>query len=374
MGLELEGRSMTIFVVTTVLFAIAFVFVCLRCFVRLKIVKSFGWDDGFMVLAMALNIFFATCGIAGSLHGFAKRFRDLDETQIKTALLWWWLGQLAYVITCIAAKISIVLSLLRLTIKRIHIMILWTDIVLTVIVGLLFWFLLMLQCRPVEYFWDKTKDGQCLDTNVLYIVAYVYSITAAVCDFTVGILPVFLIWNLQMNPRTKWGVVGILSLGCIASAAVVIRIPYLHDYFDKDFLYATANISIWSNVEASLGITAGSLVTLRPLFRWFRDGSFQSYRSMKRTNTSILLSNLSARDPTAQLIQGPRGPGYWRPDVDPEDTHAIVTAGANPDRRKHHHRRRSTNSSQEDLNPKGQGSANGGVSVQKTFVVISNNV
>lgn len=82
---------------------------------------------------------------------------------------------------------------------------------------------------------------------------------------------------------------------------------------------------------------------------------------------------MSGRDPTAQLIQGPKGPGYWRPDVDPEDTHAIVTAGANPDRRKHH-RRKSTNSSQEDLNPKGQGSANGGVSVQKTFVVTSNEV
>lgn len=52
MALELEGRSKAIFVVTTVLFAISFVTVCLRCFVRLKIVRSFGWDDGFMVLAM----------------------------------------------------------------------------------------------------------------------------------------------------------------------------------------------------------------------------------------------------------------------------------------------------------------------------------
>lgn len=200
--------------------------------------------------------------------------------------------------------------------------------------------------------------------------AYVYTVVAAVCDFTIGILPIFLIWNLHMNPRAKFAVAGILSMGCVASAAVVIRIPYLHDYHNPDFLYATANISIWSNVEASLGITAGSLVALRPLFRFFRDGSFHTSRSVKRTNTSILLSNMSGRDPTGKVKQGPNEPGYWRPDIYPDDAHAVVTAAVNSDRRKHR-RRNSTNSSQEDLNPKGEDSSNG-VSVQKTFVVTSN--
>jgi len=189
----------------------------------------------------------------------------------------------------------------------------------------------------------------------------------------------------------------LLTLGFSASAAVVIRIPYLHDYHNPDFLCmklpfisyptsfppqsttlltaspfpdATANISIWSNVEASLGITAGSLVALRPLFRFFRDGSFHTSRSVKRTNTSILLSNMSGRDPTGKVKQGPNEPGYWRPDIYPDDAHAVVTAAVNSDRRKHR-RRNSTNSSQEDLNPKGEDSSNG-VSVQKTFVVTSN--
>lgn len=35
----------------------------------------------------------------------------------------------------------------------------------------------------------------------------------------------------------------------------------------------TYQISIWSNVEAGLGITAGCLTTLRPLIRFLRDGS-----------------------------------------------------------------------------------------------------
>lgn len=50
--LPLEGRSLSIFVVTTIFLGLSFIAVCLRCFVRIKLVKAFGWDDGLMVLAM----------------------------------------------------------------------------------------------------------------------------------------------------------------------------------------------------------------------------------------------------------------------------------------------------------------------------------
>lgn len=93
--LPLEGRSQTIFVVTTIFLGISFIAVCLRCFVRLKIVRAFGWDDTLMVFAMvngpsspsngaaftdtsqALNILFALCGITGALYGMGQRSRVL---------------------------------------------------------------------------------------------------------------------------------------------------------------------------------------------------------------------------------------------------------------------------------------------------------
>lgn len=63
-----------------------------------------------------------------------------------------------------------------------------------------------------------------------------------------------------------------------ASSAVIIRIPWVHTFEEiNDFLYATVEIAIWSNIETGLGISAGSLATLRPLLRRFfprssRDG------------------------------------------------------------------------------------------------------
>lgn len=53
---HLNGRSLQIFVVTLVFLIISFISVCLRCFVRLRLVRAFGWDDGLMVFAMVYRM------------------------------------------------------------------------------------------------------------------------------------------------------------------------------------------------------------------------------------------------------------------------------------------------------------------------------
>lgn len=124
---------------------------------------------------------------------------------------------------------------------------------LAIIVGLLFFFFTIFQCSPVDLFWNRyTETGSCIDVHILITIGYVYSVGAALTDLTIGLLPVFLIWNLRMNRRTKMAIVGILSIGCMfvlsaitggllliaysASAAVIIRAPYLKNYKDRQFL------------------------------------------------------------------------------------------------------------------------------------------
>ncbi|KAL3482259.1 hypothetical protein BJX99DRAFT_252965 [Aspergillus californicus] len=358
---DLEGRSLSIFVVTVVFLIISFISVTLRCFVRIRIVRAFGWDDSLMVFAMAWNILFALCGMVGARCGLGRKMDDFRtkpdyEDEIETALFWWWLGQTTYVITCVLAKISIALALLRLTVTRLHKFILWGVIAVSLVVGLVFWFMLTLQCSPVDYFWHRlSSTGTCLNTDYILDIAYLYSVTATICDFILGLLPIVLVWKLHMDVRTKAALAGILSMGCIASAAVIVRIPFLHYYKDPDFLYATTQISIWSNVEAGLGITAGSLVTLRPLFRWFRGTGYENSKS-KRTG-SMPLSSMNGFHPRPD--QG--GNKYWRPDLSGvQEDHGVTTIVQTS--------RGSRNSSQENLNPN-QRSLAGGVSVQKARLV-----
>ncbi|KAL4897345.1 P-type ATPase [Aspergillus ambiguus] len=363
---ELEGRSLSIFVVTVVFLALSFIAVCLRCFVRLRLVRAFGWDDALMVFAMALEILFALCGITGACYGLGQKLEVLTAHERETAMFWWWLGQTSYVFTCVVAKISIALALLRLTVAKAHTILLWVVIALSTVVGLVFWFVLTLQCHPVDYFWRRLEPGvlgtgHCLDVDILIDIAYLYSVTATVCDFALGLLPIALVWNLQMTPKTKAALAGILSLGCVASAAVIVRIPYLHTYKDPEFLYATSNISIWSNVEAGLGITAGSLVTLRPLVRWVKGTTYGGTHSIKPTAGSMPLSSMNG---THQSRQDQSTTKFWRPDLDPEDAHGVTTTIQTS--------RGSRNSSQEDLYPR-QASLPG-VNVHKSFLVTSDEV
>lgn len=46
-----NGGSNAIIITTAIFFGVSLVTVCLRCFVRLRIVKSFGADDALMIVA-----------------------------------------------------------------------------------------------------------------------------------------------------------------------------------------------------------------------------------------------------------------------------------------------------------------------------------
>jgi len=83
-----------------------------------------------------------------------------------------------------------------------------------------------------------------------------------------GTLPIFIIWGLEMKVKTKLLVAGILAFAAIGSTGTVVRMFYIHTLMDgSDFLYATTDVAIWSTVEPGIGIAAGSIACLRPLFR-----------------------------------------------------------------------------------------------------------
>ena len=109
---------------------------------------------------------------------------------------YWWLSQIFYVWASALAKVSISLSLLRLAVRRIHRVILWVSIGLATAIGLMFWLVLLLDCRPISYFWDfadPTKSGTLMSEKTLVEIAYVYSCLTIVCNLTLGILPGFLV-------------------------------------------------------------------------------------------------------------------------------------------------------------------------------------
>jgi hypothetical protein len=167
--------------------------------------------------------------IGGTLYGTGYKFEHIEPNNRVTAMEYWWLCEIAYCFASIFCKISVCLFLMRITIQRLHIWILYTVMVLTVLAGLVFMFLMLLQCKPLSYFWtraymDPSIPGYCISIDIIITMTYVYSAFSALCDFTVGILPIFLVHKLHMKRQTKIAVMGILSMACMYVLTIYSRI------------------------------------------------------------------------------------------------------------------------------------------------------
>lgn len=91
-----------------------------------------------------------------------------------------------------------------------------------------------------------------------------------------------MLWNINVTTRTKMSLFFILGLGCFATSCAIVRITYLGTYgMSGDWLWDTVDLATWSVVELNISIIAGSLPSLRPLFKKFLGTVYGSGSRMK---------------------------------------------------------------------------------------------
>ncbi|KAK7967573.1 uncharacterized protein PG986_001850 [Apiospora aurea] len=241
----------------------------LRVYCRGWVIKSFGLDDWLAVAAQILFLVFCSYEISGVKYGTGHHFADIPTEDFSKAMQMWWTCEPTYVLTNVFIKASIAIFLSRICVERIHKIIIWSILALTEIYSLFFFLLFVLQCRPTALFWLRYNPdppaGFCLDAAVVAKSFYAYSAISCLTDWTYSLLPITLVWNLQMNIKMKISVCILLAAGVIAT---IVRFPYLYSLTDVgDFLYSTSDVAIWSTVETGIAITTAGFATLRPLFR-----------------------------------------------------------------------------------------------------------
>jgi hypothetical protein len=121
----------------------------------------------------------------------------------------------------------------------------------------------------VNTFWNiHPANEKCLPEGPTLGITYALAAVNAAADWAFGTLPIFIVWDLKMELKTKFLVAGILAFAAIGSVGTIVRMFYLHTLMNgPDFLYATTDVALWSTIEPGIGITAGSIACLRPLFR-----------------------------------------------------------------------------------------------------------
>lgn len=115
-----------------------------------------------------------------------------------------------YVIATCLVKLSISFFLLRFTIERKYTRTLY--IVLAILLGysIFLLFFALFQCKPVSAFW--ASPGSCNRIGTVK-VTYAHSAILSASDWTLVILPIFVVYHLNLGFRIKLYVGIILTLG-----------------------------------------------------------------------------------------------------------------------------------------------------------------
>ncbi|PQE20455.1 hypothetical protein CJF30_00001766 [Rutstroemia sp. NJR-2017a BBW] len=291
-------KQVGILAVTLIFFVLAWVSVGLRCYVRISMLNAFGADDALTICSL---IFFTTgigLTLKGVTTGFGQHLVDLTYPEYSQGIMYWCFAEILYVPTVALIKVSIALYLIRIAVKPIHIWTICLSMALFLTYSVSFFVILLMQCRPISFYWRQAlgeTDGVCWDPNIVAGVAYGHGGTSVLTDLTLGIIPAFIVADLQITKRTKIAVAFTLALGSVASISTITRIPFLKDLTNTtDYLYEIKSVIILSVVEMAVGIIACCLATLKPLLRSFLDWSDSSLGSTGHLG-SRMMDGLSTR-------------------------------------------------------------------------------
>ncbi|EUC47480.1 hypothetical protein COCMIDRAFT_89982 [Bipolaris oryzae ATCC 44560] len=249
----------------------------------------------FALRCFIMHMWYTGTLLTGIHYGTGRRTSEISVTDSVHAMRCWWLCFLAYACSITLAKISAGFFFLRATgSKPVFRITTYAITILAAVVGFGFFFLSVFQCMPVSFFWTRLQgdiNGKCLDIEIMIIATYFYGAVTAGTDIAWGILVGALIWKLQIDRRTKVLTAPFLGLACIASYAALVRMPYVANFKNPDFLYATVEISMWSTIEVGVSICAANLATIRPLIHHFTHKG-ESWESRQNRPGQVMLATI----------------------------------------------------------------------------------
>ncbi|KAK2868033.1 hypothetical protein FQN49_003229 [Arthroderma sp. PD_2] len=120
-----------------------------------------------------------------------------------------------------------------------------------------------LLCRPFKYTWDKIQtQGTCGDAMKAYMGV---AVTNLVVDLSIYLLPIPVLWHLQMTMSKRLALCGIFALGLIVCVFSALRIYALMKLDVVDFSFTVVSDANFGGLEVELGTINACLPFYRPL-------------------------------------------------------------------------------------------------------------
>ncbi|KAL9610185.1 MAG: hypothetical protein Q9167_005089 [Letrouitia subvulpina] len=254
-------------------------------FVSRKISKaSFGYDDYLAIAAMLLANGTAICVLVAVSYDVGKHIEDARPD----AVLQWhkvlYVYENFYAPAIATTKFSILFFYNRIfSIKNFRIVL--YAIGMTVMMWwIVMQFTVIFECAPIDLTWSPHKEGHCISLKKFFLGQAIPNIAT---DLVLLLIPIPMIWNLQLPRSQKVALIGVFLLGGFVVCASTYRLILLFKFsptapditcmlFQADIpslplsLHWTYfHVIMWSAVEPNVGVISACLPLHRPIFKIF---------------------------------------------------------------------------------------------------------
>ncbi|USP76069.1 hypothetical protein yc1106_03343 [Curvularia clavata] len=296
----LENQASRLIAVEASLFSLSSAAVLLRFYVRIFMLKTFGWDDIMMAIAFSISATTLALFLKVISFGLGKHAEAFPLENLFPFFKYMYFYSILIIAAYSLIKLSIGFFLLRLADRT-----KWRPFLIGMLIFLVVFtlgstFAIIFQCIPVRAGYDYTLrppmgNAKCYDATIFKNVGVFNSCINIATDLLFALIPIPMVWKLQVTIQTRIGLAAILGLGLFASAVAIYKTPMQYNFFKiQDWSGEGAWYYIWQQVEMHVGIIAACLPTIKPLFANFF-GQVRSIATRGRTGGSTGLNSTPFR-------------------------------------------------------------------------------
>ncbi|KAI0514353.1 hypothetical protein F5B22DRAFT_611247 [Xylaria bambusicola] len=252
--------------------AISFLFLAFRLYSRFSGPRRLYWDDGFVILAWLLLLLSAILWtyIASYLYAFYDVINGYSQPGPAFVLHseQYYTGQLIVLVFFYSGLWSVKFSFLfffrRLgeNVSRIRYL-LWVAFFFTTATYLVCIGTIQYRClaRPLAEIQAHCSSEANIDFTL--VTLKVNTALDIITDSLISIIPISLVWNVQIPTRRKMALIGIFSLVLVTIAFAIVRVVVVSELThqpDVSWLY------LWSAIEQGVAIIVACLSAFPHLF------------------------------------------------------------------------------------------------------------
>ncbi|KAJ4288099.1 hypothetical protein N0V90_012116 [Kalmusia sp. IMI 367209] len=175
-------------------------------------------------------------------------------------------------------------------------------------------------CRPIQYNWTPDPIAikqHCGNLNMKFLLSSIFNL---VLDFGILILPMPMLWTLQLNARKKVALTVVFGLGifvCFVTAWRTYNVVQFSKPIAKlNFTQTAIDDALWSGLEITLGIINACMPVMHPALQKMFGVPFNKLLSLTSTwRSSGKASKYTSSSGNSKLTNNTIGSGKpqkWR--------------------------------------------------------------